>query len=156
MIQNPPQSRMKECMDHSSIIVIVIAISALEIGVFADRDLDALRGKDLAQGRALADAGELLGRVDIEDIAEARGQDGRSPVVHLDDAAISRDRVVRSNIDKRESKTIPTRRMSSKPTLRPRRRPLPSRGARLTEKDPLFAHSGPAGQTRCRCDLTCR
>lgn len=60
------------------VAVIVLAISSLEVRVLADRNLDALSRKRLAKRRALADAGELLGRIHIEHFAETRRQ-YRSP-----------------------------------------------------------------------------
>lgn len=58
------------------VVVVVSAIVALA-ALFPNRYLYALVGKTFAERRALADAGELLGRVHLERVAKARGQDGR-------------------------------------------------------------------------------
>ena len=57
--------------------VVVIIVVAPTVGFFPDGDLDALVGELLRQRRALADAGELLGRVDSERGAVAGGENGR-------------------------------------------------------------------------------
>lgn len=63
---------------HLSIVVIVFFAIAQRLGpVFPDGDLDPLRGETLAQTRALDDAGELLGRKDLEDVRKGGGENGR-------------------------------------------------------------------------------
>jgi hypothetical protein len=65
------------------IVVVFIVFSALFFigAVFANGDLDTLARKTLAEGRAVADAGEFLGRVDREYLAEAGREHWCFPLV---------------------------------------------------------------------------
>jgi len=62
------------------IVIIVILIVVLGV-VLADRNLDALGSETLAKQSALAHSGELLGRVNLEYIAENRSEHWRLAVV---------------------------------------------------------------------------
>lgn len=71
------------------VITAMLAPSSIRIIVIRafptflpDWDLDALRRKTLAELCTVADAGELLCRVDLEDVAKDRGEDGG--FAHLD------------------------------------------------------------------------
>ncbi len=59
------------------LVVVVVLVGALVRVVLADRDLDSLAGKAFAELGALAHAGELLGRVHLENVAEDGGEEGR-------------------------------------------------------------------------------
>lgn len=91
----------------ASVVVVVVIVSALGVSAFLpDGDLDALRSEAFAQPGALANTGELLGRVHLEDVAEARGEDRRLPSVDngAGVALLGAWRCGRRpNIDKRES-----------------------------------------------------
>ena len=81
------------------VVVVVVLVGALVWVVLPDGNLDSLAGEAFAERGALADARELLGRVDLEDVAKDRGEDGRLADV---DGAVAR--LARStNIDKREA-----------------------------------------------------
>ena len=79
--------------------IIVIQGSALAWVVLADGYLDPLAGKAFAERRALADARELLGRVDLEDVAKDRSEDGRLADVDRAVARLARS----ADIDKGEA-----------------------------------------------------
>jgi len=57
-------------------IIIILLLIPLARPILANRDLDALRRKALAQPRALDDAWEALSAVHGEDLAEARREHG--------------------------------------------------------------------------------
>jgi len=61
-------------MSTSELIVIIIILIVVLGVVLADRDLDALGSETLAEQSALAHARELLGRVNLEYIAENRSE----------------------------------------------------------------------------------
>lgn len=71
-----------DCIGEVLIVVIVVVAILVLAAFLADGDLDTLRGEALAQGRALADAGELLGREDSEDVAKAGREDRRALSVY--------------------------------------------------------------------------
>ncbi len=79
--------------------IIVIQGSALAWVVLADGYLDPLAGKAFAERCALADARELLGRVDLENVAKDGGEDGRLADVDRAVARLAR----RTDIDKGEA-----------------------------------------------------
>ncbi len=60
---------MVGCLLVALIVVVIIGISTLGT-LLSYRDLDALRGKAFAQGCALTHARELLGRENLEHVAE--------------------------------------------------------------------------------------
>lgn len=62
---------------------VVVIVGAPAISLLPDGDLNPLVRKLLRQRRALAHAGELLGREDGEDVAEARREDRRPAHVDL-------------------------------------------------------------------------
>ena len=58
------------------IVIIVVLVRVLVRVVLANGNLDTLAGKAFAKSRALADAWEFLGRVNLKDVAKTGGQDG--------------------------------------------------------------------------------
>lgn len=58
------------------IVVLVLPRVGVLAALLSDGQLDALEGEALAQLGRLDHAGELLGRVDLDGLGEARGQDG--------------------------------------------------------------------------------
>lgn len=60
-----------------TLIVVVVVIVGSSATFFPNRNLDALGREALAKLRAVADARELFRRVDLEDVTEDRGKDGR-------------------------------------------------------------------------------
>ncbi len=82
-------------VDFPLVVVVVFLAVRNRLGaVLADGDLDALRGEALAQRRALNDARELLGRVDLEDVAVRARQHWRRarvepvPVADIDEVQL--------------------------------------------------------------------
>jgi hypothetical protein len=71
----------------SIIVVVFLMVGHITGTVLADRDFDSLLSKALAEGSALNDTGELLGRVDGEGVGETTRQHGCLFVV-ADDAVI--------------------------------------------------------------------
>ena len=81
------------------IVVVVVLVGALVWVVLADGYLDSLAGKAFAERCALADTRELLGRIDLEDVAKDRGEDGRLADVDRAVARLARS----TDIDKGEA-----------------------------------------------------
>ncbi len=126
----PKRSRKRATL----VIVIVLLLGAL-IVVLADRDLDALTSKALAQLRAVADARELLGRVHLEDVAEDGREDGR--LADIDGPAVA-GLAGGADVDEREAQPFWER-------VNTLFRMGKSRGDKLTGSCLLCGRSGPEG-----------
>lgn len=63
------------------IIVVVVVPSTLVTTILADWNLDALNGEAFAKFGTLTDSGKLLGRENVEDVAETGCEDGRLALV---------------------------------------------------------------------------
>lgn len=84
------------------IIVIVVVVCTFS-AFLPDGYLDSLRGETLAKLGTVADTGEFLRGVDLEDITKDRGQNGRlallnRPIIFLVGVGL--------NVDKGESKPV--------------------------------------------------